>query len=244
MSVARSTILNQPSCLFDVRSSNPGSTVNCRVQDLNPKWVEVLEEVGRRPGQSAAKRFDLVSRVFRLKLAELLTDLKDGVLGKHAGHIYCVEWQKRGLPHAHILLFLAPGDRMVTAEDYDSAVCAELPDVDTQPELHRLVMEMMLHGPCGGHKPTAPCMFEGKCSKRFPKPRQDFTSDDKDGYPIYRRRCQRTYERYGVLIDDRWVVPYNPALLWKYKAHLNVEVCSTLHAVKQGLLTQKGGRTG
>ena len=32
--------------------------------------------------------------------------------------------------------------------------------------------------------------------------------------------------------DNRWVVPYNPYLSWKYKAHINVEVCASVHAVK------------
>ena len=93
----------------------------------NPQWEEVVNEVKRRPGMPASKRYDLISRVFRLKLAELMADLRGGALGKHTGHIYCVEWQKRGLPHAHILLFLAPEDKMVTPEDYDSVVCAEIP---------------------------------------------------------------------------------------------------------------------
>jgi hypothetical protein len=34
------------------------------------------------------------------------------------------------------------------------------------------------------------------------------------------------------VVTDAWVVPYNRALLLKYRCHLNVEVCSTLHAVK------------
>jgi hypothetical protein len=33
-------------------------------------------------------------------------------------------------------------------------------------------------------------------------------------------------------IDNRHIVPYNPALLLKYKAHINVEICSTISAVK------------
>ena len=32
--------------------------------------------------------------------------------------------------------------------------------------------------------------------------------------------------------DNRWVIPYNPSLLLKYNAHINVEICSTVSAVK------------
>ena len=33
-------------------------------------------------------------------------------------------------------------------------------------------------------------------------------------------------------VDNRWVVPYNPYLSSKYNAHINVEVCSTVMAIK------------
>ena len=33
-------------------------------------------------------------------------------------------------------------------------------------------------------------------------------------------------------MDNSWVVPYNPYLLLKYNAHINVELCSTVKSVK------------
>ena len=47
----------------------------------NPQWKEVL--ASKRENQAANKRYDLISRVFRLKVAELMKDLRDGALGKH-----------------------------------------------------------------------------------------------------------------------------------------------------------------
>jgi hypothetical protein len=35
-----------------------------------------------------------------------------------------------------------------------------------------------------------------------------------------------------MMVGNEWVVPYNPYLTWKYRAHINVEVCSTIRAVK------------
>ncbi|GBO43211.1 hypothetical protein AVEN_119477-1 [Araneus ventricosus] len=32
--------------------------------------------------------------------------------------------------------------------------------------------------------------------------------------------------------DNRWVVPYNPWLLKKFNAHINVEVCASVKSVK------------
>ena len=74
-------------------------------------------------------RPDLTSRVFRLKLKELMNDLIiNEVFGRVLAHLYVVEFQKRGLPHSHILIILDENGKLKTPEDYDHVVCAELPD--------------------------------------------------------------------------------------------------------------------
>ena len=53
-------------------------------------------------------------------------------------------------------------------------------------------------------------------------------------YPVYRRRHNGRHfvSRSGFDFDNRWVVPYNPFLTLKYNCHINVEVCSSVAAVK------------
>jgi len=99
------------------------------------------------------------------------------------GHFlaYC-----RGLPHAHILVILAPEHAPHSIEDIDSIVCAELPDKDTEPLLFAAVTTHMLHGP---HTADSPCLDDhGHCTKRYPKAWQPVTTNHTDAYPIYRRR--------------------------------------------------------
>ena len=36
----------------------------------------------------------------------------------------------------------------------------------------------------------------------------------------------------GVALENRHVVPYNPYLSINYNAHINVEVCSSIHSCK------------
>ncbi|CAF4569288.1 unnamed protein product [Rotaria sp. Silwood2] len=33
-------------------------------------------------------------------------------------------------------------------------------------------------------------------------------------------------------VDNRWIVPYNPYLLMKYNANVNVEICATVKSIK------------
>jgi len=69
----------------------------------NPKWAEIQENL--LPGQTAINRPDIVSRVFALKLKQLLHDLDvDKFFGAIDAMVHVVEYQKRGLPHAHILM--------------------------------------------------------------------------------------------------------------------------------------------
>jgi hypothetical protein len=80
----------------------------------NPNWPEILHEL--RPREEANDRPDLTSRVFNMKLNALLKDLlQNGVLGTAVADIHVVEWQKRGLPHDHILIILRNQDKCVTA---------------------------------------------------------------------------------------------------------------------------------
>lgn len=147
--------------------------------------------------------------------------------------MYTIEFQKRGLPHAHLLIFLHPGSKYPRTDDIDKIISAEIPDRERHPELYKLVKTHMLHGPCGRGFPNSPCMKGQNCSKFFPKKYQPETIIDKDGYPAYRRRNDgRTVLRSGVHLDNRHVVPYNPMLLLKYRAHINMEWCNQSDSIK------------
>ena len=92
--------------------------------------------------------------------------------------VQVIELQKRGLPHAHILIILAPEDKPETVDDVDATVCAEISDPAVNPRLHDTVCSMMLHGHWGAHNPRATCMENGKCTKGYPKSFQECTQLD------------------------------------------------------------------
>ncbi|XP_074297343.1 uncharacterized protein LOC141628055 [Silene latifolia] len=193
----------------------------------NPKWPEITRFL-KKKGLRSEDRPDILDRVFKIKLQELMKDLKERhIFGRTRGVVYTIEFQKRGLPHAHILLFLHRDDKFPEVADVDKLICAEIPDPATDPVLYEAVKEYMIHGPCGDGYPQSPCMVDSNCSRHFPKKFNDRTIVDSEGYPRYRRRKNgREVEKGGKLLDNSFVVPYNTTLLLKYRAHINVEWCN------------------
>jgi len=95
---------------------------------------------------------------------------KNHALGKDISFISVIEFQKRGLPHAHILLILDEKDKLRNTDYYDNIVKAELPDKTEDPNLYECIVKHNIHNQCGKFNKQAVCMVDGKCSKRFPKP--------------------------------------------------------------------------
>ena len=76
----------------------------------NPYWKEIVENLS--PGREPRHCPWLCARVFHAKFQELLDDLlRKEVLGKVKAYSWVIEFQKRGLPHAHLLLILENGPK-------------------------------------------------------------------------------------------------------------------------------------
>jgi hypothetical protein len=201
-------------------------TVTC-----NPSWVEITNEITKVKN---SQKLTIIARVFKIKLQAILDDIfKKNIFGRVKAHMYVIEFQKRGLPHAHILVILDGDDKIRNIEDYDNIISAEIPDPELHPSAYATVIKSMIHGPCGLLNPKSPCMVDGHCSKNFPKQFQECTLENEDGYPEYMRRengntFQVTIDKKIVEVDNRWVVPYNLYLTTKYNCHINVEICSSV----------------
>ncbi|GAA0157577.1 hypothetical protein LIER_14817 [Lithospermum erythrorhizon] len=114
----------------------------------NPNWPEIKERL--KPKEESQNRPDLLARVFKAKLRIMIDKIMSGeVFGKIASVVHVVEFQKRGLPHAHFLIILKAEFKYMSPEAYDRIVCAELPDQKKDPYLYSLVVKHMMHGPCG-----------------------------------------------------------------------------------------------
>ena len=129
----------------------------------------------------------------------------------------------------HLLVFLHDPDKLTSPQEIDKLISAQWPDPVTQPKLFATVKACMVHGPCGIANPRAPCMENGKCTKRYPKSFTDATYLNDDGYPCYKRPNNgQAYEAAGYMVDNSWLVPYCPYLSAKYDCHINVECAVSL----------------
>ncbi|XP_059221065.1 uncharacterized protein LOC131995857 [Stomoxys calcitrans] len=198
----------------------------------NPNWPEIKENINTN--LTPQDRYDIVNRVFHLKVQKLLHLInKSHIFGPPRCHMYTIEWQKRGLPHVHLLVWLV---NKIRPNQIDSVISAELPVKEDDPVLFEIVKKHMVHGPCGTLNRNSACMRDSKCSKKFPKPFQIQTSTSDDGYPKYRRRSpdqggqSATVGNYDI--DNRWIVPHNPLLLKIFDAHINVELCSSIKSIQ------------
>lgn len=211
----------------------------------NPAWPEIVRNL--KYGETAGDNPRLCARVFNAKLEAMKKDiLENGVLGKVVAHVYVIEYQKRGLPHAHMLIILADQDKPRDADSYDRYVCAEIPADDGtvgMKRLRKLVLTSMIHSHRPGCYADDDPEHERGCKNNYPRPLCEATTDSEDGYPNYRRPPHAVDAdpqkdagigevRAGVYVTNADVVPYNPYLSSKYNAHINVEVVSSIDAVK------------
>ena len=71
----------------------------------NPLWADIQRQL--EPGQTWVDRPDIVNPIFKARLEMFLEKLRNGEFTSGAKQVYIfrvVEWQKRGLPHAHLAI--------------------------------------------------------------------------------------------------------------------------------------------
>ncbi|KAG2596891.1 hypothetical protein PVAP13_5KG209907 [Panicum virgatum] len=185
----------------------------------NPKWPEITSTI--LEGEHPNDRPDIIVRVFHMKLQQLLEDIRSGSIFGPISAILCsIEFQKRGLPYVHILVWLDKKGNEITSDTINTWISAKIPDPIKDPLGYILVSEHMMHGPCGEKIGIA---------HEF----QEETNFTDTGFTLYRRRDTGIYiRRDNHNLDNKWVVPHNIQLLKKYQAHINVEYVNKSKVLK------------
>nr|GEV51246.1 hypothetical protein [Tanacetum cinerariifolium] len=209
----------------------------------NPKWPEIERDVENYiPGHPTADRPDTITRVFKMKLDDLMEDIQKG---HHFGRvkavvyltqlIYTIEFQKCGLPHCHALIFLHKDDKISSTDEIDHVISAELPSKVDDPIGFKAVRTHMMHDPCGDQFRSSPCMSRDGCTKGYPTEYCEEKFITRDGWPCYKRSNNGKRAKVGqhdTMLDNCFVVPYNIDLVVKYDCHIHVEWCNQGSLVK------------
>lgn len=124
------------------------------------------------------------------------------------------EFQNRGAAHIHGCYWTTLSLPQLLAK---RLIRSDLPDAQLEPELYRAVVTHQIHTctptQCGGPAPST-----GRCKKGFPRPFSASTYQDGDSLR-YVYECRST--------ADQYVVPYHPATLLAWNAHINVQYITT-----------------
>lgn len=192
----------------------------------NTEWPEITSQL--LPGQLFTDIPVVVCRVFKQKLSKLIQALRTMFTsgGRLVYLIDCIEFQKRGLPHAHLLLKY-PID-CISPADIDHVVSAKIPDDPADAELVRKFMihnshpaRIISHQPPDAMHPLKYCerWRDGAriCRFGYPKPLQATTTFDEQ------QRVQYARPNPG----DEHVVAHCLPLLRKFRCHLNVEIAGS-----------------
>jgi hypothetical protein len=222
----------------------------------NPNWPEIIEDVKEfgpyaytdKPSpngvskQKAQERCDLINRVCLLKFKSILDDLlKKEVLGKTLCYVAVIEFQKRGLPHMHLLLTVHPDYVPHCPESVDKVITAQFVDKLKYPNLYSLQCQHIIHGPCHPpeeDKPNTICACwdyqHKRCRHCFPKPMQEATTFAENHFAQYARpdNGRHFIGRGGFVIKNEWLAPHNLYLLQRYNCHICVELCTDVMAYK------------
>ena len=171
-----------------------------------------------------------VSRKFSLKFHAFFRTvlLKGAVLGQVDHFYWKKEYQARGAPHYHVLLWIR--DAPVIGHDDPERVLAwlqeritcHIPDKKTDPDLHRLVTRYQMH------KCSAYCKRRRKCGStfitrcKFGFPRQACETATlncvEDALKLRRKIYQLPRTDLEVRVND-----YNPLLLMLWRANVDVQ---------------------
>lgn len=192
----------------------------------NPNWPEIQRHLLQN--QTAFDRPDIVNRVFKIKLGQVMKKLRRGdYFGgfPREYEVKVIEFQIRGLPHAHIAIkYSYPENHNLF--QYVKAVIPPVSENSTDEEkrIHQIICQHNLHKNDGhlcslNRGKTYTCREETHvvCKRNFPKKLSAINTFDDRGYPIYIRTDP----------EDLFVVAYNERLSLDWDGHANVEICSS-----------------
>ena len=172
-----------------------------------------------------------VSSKFSLKFHAFFRTvlMKGDVLGKVDHFYWKKEYQARGAPHYHVLLWIRDAP-VIGVDDPEKVlgwiqekITCHIPDKESNPELHSLVTRYQMH------KCSAYCKRKRKCGRstfitrcRFGFPRQACENPKLNSVQDSLKTRNRIYQLARTDVEVR-VNDFNPLLLMLWKANIDIQ---------------------
>ncbi len=196
--------------------------------DVDPSTIDIYE------AQRLIEKYPVIlSRHFMIRVNALMKFIKnnDEVFGgKVKDHWWRTEFQNRGSPHLHMVIWIENHPEFNSEEGkqlLDRNCCCKLPTEEEDSELHDIVNRCQIHR----HRPT--CTKNNTSVRcRFNFPRQEcvetrivsHSSDDfiRNGGRICLLKRRK---------EDAWVNNYHPELLRLWSGNMDIQPCGSNEAI-------------
>lgn len=198
----------------------------------NFQWIELFSTTFS--DQTAQDRFELIVRLFKLKLNVLLYEFIDlHVFNNVVVYVYTIEFQKRNLSHVHILLIFEQKRKFWMSDIIDHMICAEISDKNVYFELYEIIVSYILHESCEKFKSTSFCMINEKYNKKYLKTYIDQILINEDEYSLY------WWQNDDIIVfknkyefNNHDIISYNKYFFVRYNCHINVKIITFISTIK------------
>ena len=157
------------------------------------------------------------------------------MLGNTAIIYQTIKFQKCGLPYIYILVIIKPSLQLVTAEDINLVIQADILDLVVEPLLYNIVTRNILYGPYSTYNTSTPYIRNRKYRFQFPYAFQEETIVRNNNKPLYKRpQDGPTFikPRQSYIYSSRDIAPYNAYFSTRFNAYINVESYIGYYAIK------------
>ena len=201
-------------------------TFFCTFSAAEMRWPEVIEAIKRQQGEDVdfegldwSAKCDILRsnpvtamRMFDKRVEALFRDLilsPAEPLGRVVDFFYRVEFQHRGSPHIHCLIWVdgAPvfeeDDDQTVLDFVSKYITAQLPDPHSQPDLYKKVTEVQTHSK--NHSRTCFKSCSSGCRFGFPKPPVRNTMITRPGEcidPVEVEKAKQKLQPLNLLLNE------------------------------------------
>ena len=174
---------------------------------MNPYWPELIAI----DPDNYLSNSSLLMRVFRQRKLAMLDYLRTtSILGKIKGLIWRDEYQQRGLPHSHLLIWSDFDTDSIP--EIDKVINCQLPRNPYYEDSEENNMIRTMISRFETHSHSDRCLdTQRNCTFGYPKQPREHTELINDRYEFARGP------------EDTMIVPHNPTLLLRYRAHMEIE---------------------